>query len=128
MYLWRAVDDEGEVLDMLVRKRRNKRAALSFLRKLLKRQGIHPETIVTDGLTSYGAQHASSAVPIVTAPAGCEKTIVPGIRICRTGAVRESSNGLNRKVPPRGFSPPTPLSTTPSTSSAIWSTSAHFVI
>ena len=55
MYLWRAVDDEGEVLDMLVQKRRNTTAALKFLRKLLKRQGIHPETIVTDGLASYGA-------------------------------------------------------------------------
>ena len=55
MFLWRAVDDEGEVLDMLVQKRRNKQAALGLLRKLLKRQGIRPETIVTDGLPSYGA-------------------------------------------------------------------------
>ena len=55
MYLWRAVDDEGEVLDVLVQKRRNKAAALKLLRKLLKRQGIHPEAIVTDGLGSYRA-------------------------------------------------------------------------
>jgi putative transposase len=55
MYLWRAVDDEGEVLDMLVQKRRNKQAALKLLRKLLKHQGLHPETIVTDGLLSHGA-------------------------------------------------------------------------
>ena len=55
MYLWRAVDDEGEVLDMLVQKRRNKRAALRLLRKLLKNIGIHPESIVTDGLRSYSA-------------------------------------------------------------------------
>jgi len=55
MYLWRAVDDEGEVLDVLVQKRRNKTAALKLLRKLLKTQGIHPETIVTDGLASYRA-------------------------------------------------------------------------
>ena len=55
MYLWRAVDDEGEVLDMLVQKRRNKRAALRLLRKLLKNIGIHPESIGTDGLRSYGA-------------------------------------------------------------------------
>jgi len=41
MYLWRAVDDEGEVLDVFVQKRRNKHAALW---KLLKTQGIHPET------------------------------------------------------------------------------------
>ena len=54
MWLWRAVDDEGEVLDVLVQKRRNTRAALRLLRKLLKNQGIHPEKIVTDGLASYG--------------------------------------------------------------------------
>ena len=55
MYLWRAVDDEGEVLDVLVQKRRNKAAALKLLRKLLKHQGVHPETIITDGLASYRA-------------------------------------------------------------------------
>jgi transposase-like protein len=55
MYFWRAVDEESEVLDMLVQKRRNKQAALRLLRKLLKRQGIRPDTIVTDGLPSYGA-------------------------------------------------------------------------
>ena len=55
MYLWRAVDDEGEVLDMLVQKRRNTKAALKILRKLLKAQGLHPETIVTDKLGSYRA-------------------------------------------------------------------------
>ena len=55
MFMWRAVDDEGEVLDALVQKRRNKRAALKLLRKLLKRQGYTPDEIVTDGLPSYGA-------------------------------------------------------------------------
>ena len=55
MYLWRAVDDEGEVLDVLVQKRRNKAAALKLLRKLLRNQGVHPETIATDKLASYGA-------------------------------------------------------------------------
>ena len=55
MYLWRAVDDEGEVLDVLVQRRRNTHAALKLLRKLLKNQGIHPETITTDKLASYRA-------------------------------------------------------------------------
>jgi transposase-like protein len=55
MFLWRAVDDEGEVLDVLVQKRRNKAAALKLLRKLLKTQGVHPEVIVTDKLASYRA-------------------------------------------------------------------------
>ena len=43
MYLWRAVDDEGEVLDVLVQRRRNKHAALKLLRRLLRNTGIHPE-------------------------------------------------------------------------------------
>src|SRR5690606_14079091 len=54
MFLWRAVDDEGEVLDMLVQERRNKAAALKLLRKLLKNQGVHPEAIVTDKLAFLG--------------------------------------------------------------------------
>ena len=55
MYLWRAVDCEGEVLDILVQSRRNKKAALKLIRKLLKKQGFVPDTIVTDKLPSYGA-------------------------------------------------------------------------
>jgi len=55
MFMWRAVDKEGEVLDVLVQKRRNKEAALKLLRKLLKRQGRVPDAIVTDGLASYKA-------------------------------------------------------------------------
>ena len=55
MWLWRAVDDEGVVLDMLVQKRRNTHAALKLLRKLLRNQGVHPETITTDKLASYRA-------------------------------------------------------------------------
>ncbi len=55
MYLWRAVDDEGEVLDVLVQKRRNKHAALKLLRRLLRNTGVHPEVIVTDKLASYRA-------------------------------------------------------------------------
>lgn len=55
MFMWRAVDKEGEVLDILVQKRRNKAAALKLLRKLLKKQGFVPDEIVTDGLASYRA-------------------------------------------------------------------------
>jgi transposase-like protein len=55
MYLWRAVDDEGEVLDVLVQKRRNKHAALKLLRRLLRNTGIHPDANVTDKLASYRA-------------------------------------------------------------------------
>src|SRR3981081_3796827 len=55
MYLWRAVDHEGEVLDMLVQRRRDKRAALRLMRKLLRKQGFAPELLVTDKLGSYGS-------------------------------------------------------------------------
>ncbi|MGE4611844.1 MAG: IS6 family transposase, partial [Paracoccaceae bacterium] len=53
-YLWRAVDHEGEVLETYVTKRRDRKAALKFLRKLMKRYGS-PTVIVTDRLRSYGA-------------------------------------------------------------------------
>ncbi len=55
MYLWRAVDHEGEVLDMLVQRRRDKRAALRLMRKLLKKQGFTPKLLTTDKLGSYGS-------------------------------------------------------------------------
>jgi len=55
MYLWRAVDSEGEVLDMLVQRGRDKAAAMKLLRKLLKRNALPPHVIVTDKLRSYGA-------------------------------------------------------------------------
>ena len=55
MYLWRAVDHEGEVLDMLVQRRRDTRAALRLMRKLLKKQGFAPKLLVTDKLRSYAA-------------------------------------------------------------------------
>ena len=55
MYLWRAVDAEGEVLDFLIQSKRNKAAALKLMRKLLKRHGVLPAAIVTDKLPSYGA-------------------------------------------------------------------------
>src|SRR5258708_7315839 len=55
MYLGRAVDREGEVLDMLVQGRRDSRAALRLMRKLLKKQGFVPKLLVTDKLRSYGS-------------------------------------------------------------------------
>jgi putative transposase len=55
MYIWRAVDHEGEVLDTLVQRRRHSRAALRLMRKLLKKQGFAPKLLVTDNLRSYAA-------------------------------------------------------------------------
>ena len=53
-YLWRAVDHEGEVLEVFVTKRRDRRAALQFLKRAMKRHG-QPKVIVTDRLRSYRA-------------------------------------------------------------------------
>ena len=55
MYLWRAVDHEGEVLDMLVQRRRDTKAALRLMRKLLKKLGFAPKLLITDKLGSYGS-------------------------------------------------------------------------
>jgi transposase-like protein len=54
-WLWRAVDGEGEVLDLLVQWRRDARAAAKLMRRLLKKQGFAPDVLVTDKLRSYGA-------------------------------------------------------------------------
>ena len=61
MDLWRAVDHEGEILDVLVQRRRDRRAAVKLMRKLMRKQGFAPRRVVTDKLRSYGAafQHLS---------------------------------------------------------------------
>jgi transposase-like protein len=55
VYLWRAVDAEGEILDVLVQPKRDKHAALKLMRKLLKKYGFVPDRLITDDLRSYGA-------------------------------------------------------------------------
>jgi putative transposase len=57
-YLWRAVDQDGDVIDILVQPRRDRRAAERFFRKLLKGQGCAPRRLITDKLRSYSAAHA----------------------------------------------------------------------
>ena len=54
-YLWRAVDSEGNVLDVLLQRHRDTKAAKRFFRKLLKKQGLVPRVIVSDKLKSYAA-------------------------------------------------------------------------
>ena len=65
-YLWRAVDQAGDVIDILVQPRRDRGAAERFFRKLLKSQGAEPLRLVTDKLRSYGAAH---------------RTIMPSVRL-----------------------------------------------
>ena len=66
-YLRRAVDEDGDVLDILVQSRRNRRAAVRFFRKLLKRQRCIPRRLITDKLRSY--------------PAAC-RTVMPSVVHC----------------------------------------------
>src|SRR3982750_4409080 len=75
-WLWRAVDQDGIVLDILVQSRRDKRAAKRLLRKLLKRQCRAPRVMVTDKLASYGA---------------AKKEITPGIE-------HRQHKGLNNRA------------------------------
>jgi len=56
-YLWRAVDQDGDVIDILIQPRRDRRAAKRFFRTLLKGQGSEPRRLVTDKLRSYSAAH-----------------------------------------------------------------------
>ena len=63
-YLWRAVDEDGDVIDILVQSRRHRRAAIRFFRKLLKGQGCVPRRLITDKLRSY--------------PAAC-RTVMPSV-------------------------------------------------
>ena len=63
-YLWRAVDEDGDVIDILVQSRRHRRAAIRFFRTLLKGQGCVPRRLITDKLRSY--------------PAAC-RTVMPSV-------------------------------------------------
>ena len=75
-WLWRAVDANGYVLDALLQSRRNKRAALRLMRKLLKVQGTAPRVMITDKLRSYAAARAE---------------LMPGVE-------HRSHKGLNNRV------------------------------
>ena len=64
-YLWRAVDQDGDVIDILVQSRRDRRAAARFFRKLLKGQGREPRRLVTDKLRSYSAAHRKAMPSVI---------------------------------------------------------------
>src|SRR5258708_9502720 len=77
MYLWRAVDHEGEVLEILLQRRRDRSAAIKLMRKLLRKQGFAPTRVTTDKLRSYRApfrhlrlsSHHQQALPKNNRPA-----------------------------------------------------------
>ena len=123
-YLWRAVDHEGEVLEVFATKRRDRRAALRFLKRAMKRYG-RPATVVTDGLPSY---RAAMTVIGNAAARTCGRWLNnraenPQPAVQTTGSGNGQFQG--RKDPARNLLPSMPRSTTTSTTNAI-STAAIF--
>jgi putative transposase len=86
-YLWRAVDQDGEVLDIMVQSRRDKRAAKKFFRKLLKELRYVPRAIITDKLKSYSAAKAE-VMPSVAHLQQKYRTTARRIRISPPGCGR----------------------------------------
>jgi len=85
-HLWRAVDEDGNVIDILMQSRRHRRAAIRFFRKLLKGRGCVPRRLITDKLLSY--------------PAAC--------RLPHSDAVRRPLHGPVREQPGGSFPPADP--------------------
>ena len=126
-WLWRAVDDEGEVLDLLVQRRRDKAAAVKPTRKLLKKQGFPPAVLVTDKLRSYiTAQQGPRSDCRRAMSRGYARTIEPRIRINRRDGASVRCNVSNRPDQPSASCPFTPPFTTRSTSSVISHPAARF--
>jgi putative transposase len=126
MYLWRAVDSEGEVLDILVQPRRDKKAALKLMHRLLKKQGYAPDQVITDRLPSYGSALHEIGMSAKHAK-GLRKNNRAENAHFLSGNGSGACNGSNPRDRLRDFCQFTPPSTTPSTFSAISSPAALFV-
>jgi putative transposase len=75
-YLWRAVDQDGDVIDILVQPRRDQGATERFFRRLLKGQGSEPWRLVTDKLRSYGAaRRIASRMPPIGLALTCTRSM-----------------------------------------------------
>ena len=111
-YLWRAVDHEGELLESYVTKRRDRKAALKFLTKAMKRYG-RPEVLVTDKLRSYGAamklyrQHRSSGNRPLAEQQGGEFPLA--VSTTRTRYAPLPTDALSAKVRCRPLFSPQPF-------------------
>ena len=118
VYLWRAVDAEGEVLDVLVQSKRNKHAALKLMRKLLKKYSFVPERLVTNDLRSY-----SAAVRVLGIERRHERGRWQNNRAENshqpTWRRERKMHGSRARVQPRNSCQPTRPSTTSSTSNVI---------
>ena len=126
-YLWRAVDEDGDVIDILVQPRRNRRAAIRFFRKLLKTQGAIPRCLITDKLPSYQAA-CRTLIPSVlhcTAPYANNRVEVPtlhmrerlAIPFCNVDRLQAEIKALTDVEQILGASAPPARSTSPRSSS-----------
>jgi putative transposase len=98
MYLWRAVDHEGEVLDMIMQHRRDTTAAHKLPRRLMWSQKMVPETVTTDGLKSYDAALTELVSKNGIDRVGSEKIIEWRTRICPS----DDESGRCRASSPKG--------------------------
>jgi putative transposase len=112
VYLWRAVDAEGEVLDVLIQSRRNKLAALKLMRNLLKKYGFVPARMTTDKLACYAAAVRELGIESRHQTNRWANNR-PRIRISRPVEGSARCSGLRASDRLRDFFRPTPLSTTP---------------
>ena len=96
IYLWRAVDHESEILDMLVQRRRDKHAALRLMRKLPKKQGLAPKLLVTDNSAplilatfklSYPMANCRAALPPIMRAISGSGTLAPRRRASASQAL-----------------------------------------
>jgi len=124
VYLWRAVDAEGEVLDVVVQSKRDKRAALKLLRKLLKKMAFVPDKLVTDDLRSYGAAARELGLSR-RHERGRWRNNRARTRINRPDDGSARCRGSRVRDQPNDFCPSTPPPTTPSTSSVTSSQRRH---
>lgn len=111
----------GEVLDLVVQKRRDTEAALKLLKRLLRNQPVEPETIVTDGLRSYSAALTELGLADRHRPGRLRENNRAENSHLPIRRRERKMPGFKARLQPRDSSPPTPRFTTPSTYSNILS-------
>ena len=131
---WRAVDQDGYILDEIVQTRRDTKAARHLLRRLLKKQGCPPRRMITDKLGSYGAarrqipasEHANGRASLAQRPHQQSREFAPALAAPRAGdaglsisrrptAVRQRLLRRPQSLRPAQVSPLRPLRPSPST-------------
>jgi len=116
MYLWRAVDDEGEVLDVVVQKRRD-HDGLTLLKRLLRNQPVEHQAIVTDGLTSYRSALRELKLDHLHRPGRLRENNRAETRTCRSDDESGRCSSSKARRQPSVSSPLMRGSTTPCTPS-----------